>query len=182
MEKVGSSWAWALFFGFFTLVIGVLVVVWPQETLKVLAVLFGLQLLVMGIYSLARGLGAGEQHRVWSIFLGLFSIIVAIIVFRNVGETVVILTLILGIYWVIQGILQFVMAVSDKTYEARGYTIFMGILSVIAGIVVVAWPIESVTVLAWITGIWLIILGILGMILALAIRAAGSKPDKMAVA
>jgi len=182
MEEIGRSWAWVLFFGFLTLVIGILVMVWPQETLKVLAILFGLQLLIMGIFSLARAFSSSEQHRVWSVFLGIFSIIVAIIMFRNVAETVVVLTLILGIYWVIYGIVQFVMAVGDKTYEARGFTIFMSIITVIAGIVLVAWPIDSITVLAWITGVWLAILGILGIVLAFMVRGAGKDLDKLAAA
>lgn len=179
MEEVGRSWAWVLFFGLLTFIIGILVMVWPQETLKLLAVLFALQLFVVGIYSIVRSFSAAEQHRVWSVFLGIFSIIVAIIIVRNVAETVVVMTLILGIYWVIHGIIQFVMATADKLYPQRGYTIVMAIVSVIAGIVLLAWPIESVTALAWLMGIWLVILGILGIILAFMVRSAGKGPDRV---
>lgn len=183
MEEVGRSWGWALFFGILTFIIGILVMVWPQETLKLLTVLFALQLFVVGIFAIVKAFSAAEQHRVWSILMGLFAIIVAILVIRNVAETVVVLTLILGIYWVIHGIIQFVMSVADNTYPQRGFTIFMAILSVIAGIVLLAWPIESVTLLAWFMGIWLVILGVLGMVLAFMVRsAAKNKPDKLAAA
>jgi uncharacterized membrane protein HdeD (DUF308 family) len=182
MEEVGRSWAWVLFFGFLTFVIGILVMVWPQETLKLLAVLFALQMFVVGIFSIVRSFSAGEQHRVWTVFLGIFSIIVAIIVIRNVAETVVVLTLILGIYWVIHGIIQFIMATADKMYPQRAYTMIMAVVSVIAGIVLLAWPIESVTVLAWIMGVWLVILGILGIILAFMVRSAAKEPGRLSAA
>ncbi len=182
MEEVGRSWGWVLFFGLLTLVIGILVMVWPQETLRLLTVLFGLELFVVGIYSIIRSFSHGEQHRVWSVLMGIFALVVGIIVIRNVAETVVLLTVVLGIYWLIHGIIQFVMSVADNTYPQRGFTIFMAILSVIAGIVLLAWPIESVTVLAWFMGIWLAILGVLGIVLAFMVRSADKEEAKLRAA
>ena len=112
--------------------------VWPSETLKVLTILFGLQLFVMGIYALVKSFSSANEHKVWTVFLGIFSIIVALIIIRNIVETIAVVGFILGVFWIIHGIIQFVMSVGDKTYPARGWTIFMSIITVIAGIVVVA--------------------------------------------
>jgi uncharacterized membrane protein HdeD (DUF308 family) len=180
MEQVSRAWGWALFFGILTLVIGILVVVWPSETLKVLTILFALQLFVMGIYSLVKSFSAANQHKVLTVFLGIFAIIVALIMIRNVVATVAVVGFIIGVYWIIHGIIQFVMAVGDKTYPSRGWTIFMAIISVIAGIVVVAWPVNSLTALAWLVGIWFIVLGILGIILAFMVRSEENKELKAA--
>jgi uncharacterized membrane protein HdeD (DUF308 family) len=180
MEQVSRAWGWALFFGILTLVLGILVVVWPTETLKILAILFGLQLFVMGIYALVRSFSRDQQHRVWTVFLGIFSIIVGVIVIRNVTTTLVVLGLILGIYWIVNGIINFVMAVGDKTYPSRGFSIFMAILGVIAGIIMVAWPAPTLTVMAWLVGIWFIILGILGIVLAFMVRSEEKKELKAA--
>jgi uncharacterized membrane protein HdeD (DUF308 family) len=180
MEQVGKAWGWALFFGILTLVLGILVVVWPTETLKVLAILFGLQLFVMGIYALVKSFSAANEHKVWSVFLGLFSIIVGVIIIRNVTTTILVLGMIIGIYWIISGIINFVSAVGDKTYPARGWSIFMAILSVIAGIIMVAWPGPTLTVMAWLVGIWFIVLGILGIILAFMVRSEEKKQLKAA--
>jgi uncharacterized membrane protein HdeD (DUF308 family) len=180
MEQVSKAWGWALFFGILTLVIGILVVVWPSETLKVLTILFALQLFVMGIYSLVKSFSAANEHKVWTVFLGIFSIIVALIMIRNITTTIAVVGFILGVYWIIHGIIQFVMSVGDKTYPARGWTIFMSIITVIAGIVVVAWPLKSLTALAWLLGIWFIVLGILGIILAFMVRSEEKKELKAA--
>lgn len=114
------------------------------------------------------------------MFLGIFSIIVAVIMVRNVVETIAVVGFILGLYWIIHGIIQFVMSVGDKTYPARGWTIFISIVSVIAGIVVVAWPLSSLTALAWLLGIWFVVLGILGIVLAFMVRSEENKALKAA--
>ena len=180
MEEVSRMWGWALFFGILTLVIGILVVVWPSETLKVLTILFALQLFVMGIYSLVKSFSRDNEHKVLTVFLGLFSIIVALIMVRNIAATIAVVGFILGVYWIIHGIVEFVMSVGDKTYPSRGFTIFMSIITVIAGIVVVAWPVKSLTALAWLIGIWFIVLGILGIILAFMVRSEEKKELKAA--
>jgi uncharacterized membrane protein HdeD (DUF308 family) len=175
MEKVSRAWGWALFFGFLTLVLGILVVVWPTSALKVVAIFFGLQLFVMGIYSLVRSFSANNEHRMMTLFIGVFSIIVAIIVIRNVTATLVIVGLMLGIYWIVTGLINLVMAVTNKAYPARGWSIVMAILGVVAGIVLVSWPAISLAVLVWVQGIWFIVFGILGIVLAFMLRSAAKK-------
>jgi uncharacterized membrane protein HdeD (DUF308 family) len=182
MEEVGRSWGWVLFFGLFTVVLGILVMVWPEATLKVFAILFGLQLLLVGIFRLVRSFSAGEQHRVWSIILGVIAIFLGVLVLRNIWSTVVLLTAILGVYWIIAGIIDFFVAVGDKRYPQRGFTIFLGIVQVIAGIVIVSYPTESATVMAWLLGIWFVILGILGIVMAFIVRGAGKESDVISAA
>ena len=55
--------------------------------------------------------------------------------------------------------MTFVAAFSVK--QGRNWGIFIGILGVLAGIVILAYPIDSALTLAFIGGIWLVILGIM---------------------
>jgi len=63
----------------------------------------------------------------------------------------------------------------------RGWRIFFGIIRIIAGIVVLAYPFDSIVTLALVAGIWLIVLGVFEIISAFGIRKAG-KTVKEAVA
>ncbi len=180
MEDVGRSWGWALGFGFLTLVLGILVMVWPQETLKIITILFGIQLLVTGVYSIFKGFGHGQEHRAMAFVLGLLALVVGIVVLKNVIATIGVLTIILGIYWIVFGVVEFIVAVSDSTYPSRGWAIFLSLLSVVAGIVILVWPIESVTLLAWVVGIWLAILGVLEIVMAFMIKSEMKKELKAA--
>lgn len=50
LKQVGAAWYWALGLALATLIPGILVLVWPDETLHILAVIIGLQLLVAGVF------------------------------------------------------------------------------------------------------------------------------------
>ena len=51
LEGLARSWGWVLFYGILTLILGIMVLVWPGASLATIAILFGLQLLVAGIFN-----------------------------------------------------------------------------------------------------------------------------------
>ena len=73
-------------------------------------------------------------------------------------DTLVVFTLIVGVWFVAAGIVRFVVGLS--TPEGRGANIVTAILDLIAGIVILSWPDLSLSTLAVIIGIVLILRGI----------------------
>jgi uncharacterized membrane protein HdeD (DUF308 family) len=67
-----------------------------------------------------------------------------------------------------------VAAVSDPTLPARGWNIFIGLISLIAGVVVMASPFESILTLAIVVGVWLIVIGVFEVVSAFGIRKAAN--------
>ena len=64
------------------------------------------------------------------------------------------------------------MAIADRTTPHRGFQTAAGVIGVIAGIVVLSYPINSIFTLAVILGIWLSVYGVMLMILAFRLRNA----------
>jgi uncharacterized membrane protein HdeD (DUF308 family) len=62
------------------------------------------------------------------------------------------------------------MAISHPLLPARGWHIFLGILTVIAGVVVMGWPFDSIVALAIVAGAWLVVIGITQIIWAFRAR------------
>ncbi|MSY33398.1 MAG: HdeD family acid-resistance protein, partial [Actinobacteria bacterium] len=60
--------------------------------------------------------------------------------------------------------------IANPGMPGRGFTIFSGVITIIAAIVVLASPLSSLAVLVWITGIWLIVLGVLEVVAGLFIK------------
>ena len=171
LKALGKAWGWVLFFGIVTLVIGLLVVADPGGSVTFIAVVIGLQFVLAGIVRLVASFtGEGEGHRVWWILLGIFSIAVGVFLIRHLNITISILPVIVGIFWIIQGIMEFFGAVEQKDMPHRGWTMFMGVVGLIAGIVVVSWPIESITLLAWVLGLWLVFYGLLVIVSAFQVK------------
>ena len=55
---LGRHWGWLLFFGVLMVAAGVCAVAWPGPTVVVLAVLFGIQIIVSGIFSFINAFAA----------------------------------------------------------------------------------------------------------------------------
>jgi uncharacterized membrane protein HdeD (DUF308 family) len=174
MATVGRHWGWILSFGVITVLTGVLVLVWPGRTLIVVAVLFGIQLIVTGIFRLGAALAADESGptRVLFALLGVFSLIVGLYALRHVLVTLLALGLLLGIFWVVSGVIELFNALQHKTMGSRGWTALMGVLSIVAGIILLAYPGLSLLTLAILLSVWLLVLGLMEITLALRIRSA----------
>jgi uncharacterized membrane protein HdeD (DUF308 family) len=169
---LARSWQVSLFMGIVTLIIGIIVAAHPTGSLNVIAVLLGILLLISGLFHLIRVFDPGEPHRIWLGIAGLLFIVVGVVLIRHLHLTLSIIGLFIGITWIIQGLVALIAGLSGGSREGRGWWIAFGVISIIAGIVVVATPVSSVTFLAVLFGIWFIVMGIFEIIGAFMFRRA----------
>ena len=169
---IAQSWLATVILGAVTLILGLIVSFHPGGSLNVVAVLLGILAICSGIFHLVRIFGRGEAHRVWSGIVGLAFIVVGVVLIRHLHLTLALVGLYVGLVWIVQGVVALVAAFAGGAREGRGWWIFFGAISVIAGIVVVSTPVDSLTVLAVLLGIWFIVMGIIEIIGGLMIRRA----------
>jgi uncharacterized membrane protein HdeD (DUF308 family) len=177
--RVGTHWGWVLGFGIATVVLAVIVLAWPGPTLLVVAVLFGIQLIVMGIFRLVGAIAADELtggNRVLLALLGVLSLIIGLYAVRHVLLTLLALALVLGIFWIVSGTIELFTALSHRQMRARGWIALVGILSVLAGLVVLVYPGISLLVLAVFLSIWLLLFGAMQIVLAFQLRSLRQGP------
>ena len=173
ISQVGRHWGWVLAYGILTVLAGVAVLAWPSETLLVIAVLFGVQLIISGIFRFVGALASDDLTggtRVMLALLGVLSIIIGLWAVRHAVLTLVALIVFLGIFWVINGLIEIFTALSHRDVPDRGWSVLMGVLSAIAGIIVLAYPGLTLVGLAVILGIWLLVFGIMEITAAFRIR------------
>ncbi|MGW4565789.1 HdeD family acid-resistance protein [Streptomyces sp. NPDC004561] len=171
------AWQVVLGTGIASLVLGVLVLVWPRETLVVVGVFFGVYLLISGVFQVISAFGTHRTTslRVLAFISGALSILLGLFCFRGPMQSILLLALWIGIGWLIRGITQTVAAISDSRMPARGWHICLGILTFVAGIVLIDSPFRSVAVLTLVGGIWLLIVGIVEIVTAFRIRARAKQ-------
>ncbi len=85
--------------------------------------------------------------------------IIGLYAVRHILITLLALALLLGIFWIVSGTVEVFTALSHREMTHRGWNVVMGIISVLAGIVVLAYPGISLLVLAVVLSIWLIVFG-----------------------
>ena len=172
MQTLADHWGLVLAMGIVSILIGVIAIVAPGATLVTLAIFFAVWLFVSGIVEIIHSftVHGDTGGRVLNVVLGVLSVIVGFALLRTPFQSLEVLIFVLGIFWVAQGIMTFINAFSSK--EGRGWRIFMGILGVLAGTVILIYPISSAVTLALLAGIWLIILGIMQVIAGFRLRSA----------
>jgi uncharacterized membrane protein HdeD (DUF308 family) len=171
---LGKHWGWLLAYGVLTLIAGVAVLAWPAETLLVIAVLFGIQLIISGIFRFVMALATDDLTggtRVLLALLGVLSIIIGLWAVRHVLLTLLALTVFLGIYWIVSGVIDIFTSLSHREMPSRGWTAFTGVLSAIAGVIVLAYPGITLYTLAVILGVWLLIFGVMEIVGAFRVRS-----------
>ena len=185
LADVGRHWGWVLAFGIITLLAGLLTLAWPGRTIVVVAVLFGIQLVVAGIFRFVAALASDDESgatRVLLALLGVLSFIIGLYALRHILITIAALALLLGIFWIVNGAVEAFTALSHRGMQGRGWTIFMGLLSVVAGVVVLVYPAISLATLAIVLGFWLLVYGIMEIVLAFRLRSVGHAATRVASA
>ncbi|HYB16372.1 MAG TPA: HdeD family acid-resistance protein [Streptosporangiaceae bacterium] len=178
---LARAWQTTIFLGVITLILGLIVAFHPSTSLNVIAVLIGLLMIISGIFHLIRVFDSAEAHRIWLGIAGLLLIVIGVVLIRHLHLTVALIGLIVGITWIVQGISALVTAFSGGPADGRGWWIFFGIVSLLAGIVVTAVPTTSITTIAVLIGIWFIIMGLFEIIGGFMIRHAIHKAQETMV-
>ena len=176
-----NLWKWTLASGVLAVILGVCVLVWPGVSILVAAILFGVYLLITGIaqviFAFALDVSAGS--RILLFISGAASLILAVLAFRHFGKdqttAVLLLAIWIGVGFIFRGTATLVAAISERGLRGRGWLIFYGVISLIAGVVVWAWPFDSIVVLAITIGVWLVIMGGFEIVSAFGIRKDANK-------
>ncbi len=178
LRLIGQSWGWVLFFGIASVILGALVVVRPAATIYGFAILIGIWLFVSGLFRIVMAIADGGDRatesgveRVLMAVLGLLSVIIGLFFLRHTYDTVASLTFLIGLFWVVGGIIEFVTAYSHRELPGRGFRMVMGVLGLIAGVVTLVVPHITLLTLVLIMGIWLMVYGVLQIVTALMIRS-----------
>ena len=126
-----------------------------------------------GIYNVVEAFRGDEHGRVWRGIAGVVFIVAGLVLIRHLHLSLALIGLVIGLTWVVQGLAALIAGVSGgATRMGTGWAIFFGVISLIAGIVVISAPIASITTLAVLMGIWFVVMGVMEMFGAFAFRHA----------
>ncbi len=168
-----------------TFLLGLILLVWPHASLSVVAILIGIALLVVGGLRLIQGLtGDGESgaRRTAYVIIGLLALLAGLFCLRHLSVTISLLAFVVGAFWVVNGVADVLVAASPAAWANRSLLAVAGLLSLIAGLLVIFWSPISLIVLVVVIGVWLILDGLLLAFLALWVhrQAGGGRAEPFA--
>ena len=156
--------------GVLALIAGIFITFWPKNSAIVLTVMIGIYFLIAGLAYVGLGIfskGLSGGARALDIILGILFVVGGVLMLTSPSESAAVLGIflgvIVGILWIVEGAVALAQAGSSAS---KGWAIFFGLLSIIAGIVLLFSPLWGAAILFWVTGISLIVLGIVQIVRA----------------
>jgi uncharacterized membrane protein HdeD (DUF308 family) len=175
LRSIGRAWTWILAFGVISILVGLAAIFWPGATLVAIAIVFAVQLIVGAVFRFAATFAVpGESGWLKGLqaLLAILSFVVGVYLLGHVSLSLLVLAILLGAYWMANGIIELFLAVGHAELPGRAWLILSGVLSIVAGVIVVVAPGISLFTLTVVLGVWLVVFGAIAVIRALQARSA----------
>jgi uncharacterized membrane protein HdeD (DUF308 family) len=173
-ELLGHAWWMLALRGAAGVLFSLLALLWPGLTLLLLVAMFAAYALVGGIASVVAAIQNRSARTDWCVplVLGLCSVAAGVIAMLLPGITALLLIAVMGVNAVVTGVFDLIAAVRlRKRGRNEPLLFFIGILSVVFGIVVLLYPGAGALALVWMIGTYALITG--ALLLAFAMGARG---------
>ncbi len=166
-------WGLAIGQGVLAILFGILALFWPGLTVALLIVFFGVFILVWSIVGIIVSLTTIGQNKFWWLEL-IFSVLalgLSVYVLRNPEQTATIFVFLIGITFLVRGVVDLLQGLFDGSRKggSRVFSIIVGILGVLAGIITFQYPVSAGVAVVWIIGLYAVLYGALSI--AFAFRA-----------
>jgi uncharacterized membrane protein HdeD (DUF308 family) len=162
-----------------SVVLGIVVLVLafnnPDAIVYTIAFLFAIYFWIVGLVRIVQGIVNSTVSggiRALQIILGVLLIVAGVVAIRNPVVSLIALALVIGFSWIIEGVMAVMETAKDSS---KWFGTILGVVSVVAGIVVIFLPLESIGILVLFAGIMLIVTGIFSAITAITL---GKTPKR----
>lgn len=155
VQNLSQSRGWLIFGGVLSILVGFFAMGSPLLFSVVIAQLLGIFALVSGVISLGLALFSKHvAHRVLDALSGLIRIAAGIALLACVASGVAVITLILAIFFMVEGVAFIIGAFKMREHAGWIWTLINGIAALVLGVMVYArWPSDSAWVLGLLYGI-----------------------------
>jgi uncharacterized membrane protein HdeD (DUF308 family) len=171
-----AMWPLMTLRGVLAILFGIAALTWPGITVLALALLFAAWALLDGVSKLISSFRQGRAHASWRdwvplLFAGLLGIAAAVITVLWPGITILALTTLAAVLLIVIGVAEIVLAVRlRKLIRGEVFMALAGLLGVIAGILILLWPLSGALVLTIMLGAYALVTGILLLVVAWRLR------------
>jgi len=176
--ELHASRGWLIIGGSLSMLVGFMAMSLPLFFSLVIAQFLGIFALVSGVISLGLAIfGKHRAHRWLDALSGVIRIVAGIALLSCLVTSVLVLTFVLGIYLLVEGVFLAMASFSLRAHSGWFWTLISGIAAIVLGILVLNRPPnESASILGLLFGINMIFNGSALLALGLAAR----RPDAAA--
>ena len=153
---------WNLVAGIIMILFGGVIWFNPFETMMALAFYIGLIFVVVGG---AYAMASFNMKSGWYLLVGILDILIGLILMTNLGVSAMTLPVILALWCLTVGDIQFIGAFENKKFGYPwGWSVIMGSLGVVFGFLILAYPAVGMVAISTFLGLYAVLFGIFQLI------------------
>lgn len=162
IEQFRAHRSWILAEGIVYLILGILAMALPQIFTSAITLLFGIILLIGGVFAAVRLANMGSYDGKWADWLFVIALLATgILLIISPEKGALTLTAMLTAFFVVGGIAKILVSLFTQNLPNWGLILVSGILSLIlAGIIISGWPGTALWTLGLLLGVNLVVMGI----------------------
>ena len=171
-----------VFRGLAAIVFGVLTLVWPNITLAVLVLLFGIFAVISGITAIVAAVRNREEPH-WGLLLfeGILGVLAGVVALVWPGITALAFLFLIATWAILTGILELMAPLAFPMSFGRGLVFALsGIVSIVFGVLIAAQPAAGLLAVVWMIGVYAIIIGVMHLVVYFEARSLASSVAKAA--
>ncbi|MFW5887011.1 MAG: HdeD family acid-resistance protein [Bacteroidota bacterium] len=153
--------------GVFSIIFGLIAILFPEITLFALAIYFAISFLLGGLTMIIGSFSMKQRSKYWALLLleGIIGVLIGIFILLRPEISIQVFLAIVGIWAIIMGIILGVAyyLIRKAIYGAEILIVF-SILSLVFGILILTNPFESSRIIIIIIGLYAILYGIFSLI------------------
>ena len=160
LEQAATKWWVPALIGVLSVAVGILALAYEGITLLALGLVFGINILLYGMFALMAGFepGAPPSHAILRTVIGILAILAGLVLIVRPGASVLVLLLALGFWFIIVGVGDLVRGITQP--GQRWVSILLGVIGIAAGVIVLGDPDIGLRTLAILAGILFIVRGV----------------------
>lgn len=173
VEDLKRGWWLLLVTGLASVALGAMLIFWPGRTVTVVTTVIGVFMIVTGLIRFAAAVvDTDREHRWLLVISGITAVVLGVIIMRNPEETIRVIVLITGIFFLVSGMVDFFRGVTNRSLPDASLRVGFGALTALFGLVILVWPDITVGVLAVLMGVYMVVFGILEVFAAFQVKNA----------
>jgi uncharacterized membrane protein HdeD (DUF308 family) len=167
------NWVAMLIKGVLGLAFGIVLLVWPRDTIGAIVTIFGIFALLLGLIAAVAFIMEITHKEKWglSLSMALIFIFLGVLAMARTELTVVVFMFFVVAWLLAAGAIEMALGTAmDKEFKGRWLLIIEGILSIGVGLCLMLFTGPTLKLIVFFFGIYIIVMGLIDIVLSFLVR------------
>lgn len=150
------------------ILVAILLIAEPATMLNTIITIFGIGILLDGLFSVILYFFTNKEQRIFSNALveGTLEIIASILILINRGFMISIIPVIVGIWIIVKSLMKLQLSFNIKSADEKSWVFLLisSLITLVIGIIILVHPFDTMVTIAVLSGILLLVSGIVDII------------------